>query len=287
MDVTLTEVVLRDGLQDEPVIVSVSDRVALAEALADAGLPELEAASFVSAARVPQMAGAEELLAALPRRPGVRIAALALNRRGAQRAAATRIDRLRMAVSASAVHSTANCGRGTDQALDEVAAAIRELPDSIAVVGCVATAFVCPDDGPLPARRLLSVVRRLHASGVRRIGLADTLGTASTDHVIRSVASVREEFPDLELGLHLHNAHRQALRTIDAAIDLGITRFDSSLGGLGGCPFAPGAHGNVATEEVVAHLHERGLDTGIDPLALAEAGRLLRSVLSCAEPVRA
>ncbi|HCA87183.1 MAG TPA: hydroxymethylglutaryl-CoA lyase [Streptomyces sp.] len=287
MDVTLTEVVLRDGLQDEPVLVPVADRIALAGALADAGLTELEAASFVSTQRVPQMAGAEELLAGLPRRAGVRIAGLALNLRGARRAAATRIDRLHLAVSASAGHSAANAGRGVDRALDEISTAFQELPGTLDVLGCVATAFVCPYDGPLAPVRLLSVVRRLHTAGFRKIGLADTLGTAATGHVVRSVGAVREEFPDLELSLHLHNAHGQALQTVDAALGLGVVRFDSSLGGLGGCPFAPGAHGNLATEEIVAHLHGRGLDTGVDEARLAEAGRLLKSVLARAEPLPA
>ncbi|MFC6063042.1 hydroxymethylglutaryl-CoA lyase [Streptomyces ochraceiscleroticus] len=290
-DVVVTDVVLRDGLQDEPVFVPVPDRVALAGALATAGIPEFEAASFVSARRVPQMAGAEELLAALPRSPEAKVAGLALSptgaRRGAAAYAAGQLDVLRLVVSADPGHSVANSGRGVDQALDEIGETLAVLPPSLTVEAGVSTAFVGLDGGLLPTERLLYVVRRLHDLGARRIGLADTLGTAPTEHVVHCLSTVLETFPDLTVGLHLHNAHGQALRTVDAALGLGVVRFDSALGGLGGCPFAPGAHGNLATEELVAHLHARGLTTGIDETALAEAGSLLSTVLARATAVPA
>lgn len=284
MTVTMTEVVLRDGLQDEPVVVGVADRIAIAEALADSGIRHIEAGSFVNPARVPQMAGAGELAAALPRADEVRYSFLALNGRGVRRAVEAGAGNVLVVASASGGHSRANAGRDVDAAIEDVARAVDENPGTSFIAG-VSTAFVCPFDGDVPADRLVSVAERFAAMGVRRIGLADTLGTATTDHVVRSLAAVRDALPEVELSLHLHNAHGQALRTVDAAIELGVVHFDSATGGYGGCPFAPGAHGNIATEDLVAHLHSRGIPTGIDETALARASELLERALARAVPV--
>jgi len=284
MDVRLTDVVLRDGLQDEDVIVSTQDKRWIAEALVTAGVRELEVASFVSAKKVPQMADAEALLATLPHHRDVRICAIALNPRGAQRAVGTRVDELRLVVSAGAGHSRANAGRDTEQALDEFAAVIPQL-SGVTVTAAVSTAFNCPYDGPVSPHRLLSVVHRFHDAGVRQISLADTLGTATTEQVLRSLDTVRNALPDLQLGLHLHDGHGQALATVDAALRVGVRQFDSALGGLGGCPFAPGAHGNLATEALVAHLHRANIPTGITEAALTEAHHQLRDALQRGQPV--
>lgn len=284
MTVTITEVVLRDGLQDEPVVVGVADRIAIAEALADSGIRHIEAGSFVNPDRVPQMAGAGELAAALPRADEVHYSFLALNGRGVRRAVEAGAENVLVVASASGGHSRANAGRDVDAAIEDVARAVGENPGTSFIAG-VSTAFVCPFDGDVPADRLVSVAERFAAMGVRRIGLADTLGTATTDHVVRSLAAVRDALPEVELSLHLHNAHGQALRTVDAAIDLGVVHFDSAAGGYGGCPFAPGAHGNIATEDLVAHLHSRGIPTGIDETALAHASELLERALARAVPV--
>ncbi len=286
VSVILTDVVLRDGMQDEPYVLSTEDKLAVAEVLVAAGLPELEIVSFVHPKRVPQMADAEKLLAQFPRRPGVRVSAIALNLRGAQRAAATELDELRLVVSASAGHSQANSGRGVDQALDEVAATVSDLPDLL-VVGAVATAFVSQDEGRIPPERLVSMVRRFHAAGIRTVGLADTLGTASPEQVVESVGMVREAMPDLEIALHLHDPYGAVLPTVDAAYDLGIRRFDSALAGFGGCPAIPDPHGNMATESVVHHLHQRGIDTGVDEEALSEAIRPLNAAVARATPLAA
>jgi len=284
MNVRLTDVVLRDGLQDEDVIVSTQDKRRIADALVAAGVRELEVASFVSAKKVPQMADAEALLATLPYHPDVRICAIALNPRGAQRAVGTPVDELRLVVSAGAGHSRANAGRDTEQALDEFAAVIPQL-SGVTVAAAVSTAFNCPYDGPVSPHRLLSVVQRFHDAGVRQISLADTLGTATTEQVLRSLDTVRDALPDLQLGLHLHDGHGQALATVDAALRVGVRQFDSALGGLGGCPFAPGAHGNLATEALVAHLHRANIPTGITETALTEAHHQLREALQRGQPV--
>ncbi|MFJ8820076.1 hydroxymethylglutaryl-CoA lyase [Amycolatopsis thermoflava] len=278
MSVTITDVVLRDGLQDEPAVVPVADRVAIAEALVAAGLRHLEAGSFVNPAKVPQMAGAEDLVAALPHQDSVHYTFLALNARGVRRAVAAGARDVLVVASASSGHSRANAGRDSDAALDDLARAVAEHPGTAFRAG-ISTAFVCPFDGAVTPDRLVAVTRRFTAMGSRRIGLADTLGTATPDQVMTSLAHVRDALPDVELSLHLHNAHGQALSTVDAAIEAGVTRFDSAAGGYGGCPFAPGAHGNIATEDLVAHLHARGIPTGIDEDVLSTAVATVREAL--------
>ncbi len=275
---TITDVVLRDGLQDEPAVVPVADRVAIAEALVAAGLRHLEAGSFVNPAKVPQMAGAEDLVAALPHQDSVHYTFLALNARGVRRAVAAGARDVLVVASASSGHSRANAGRDSDAALDDLARAVAEHPGTAFRAG-ISTAFVCPFDGAVTPDRLVAVTRRFTAMGIRRIGLADTLGTATPDQVMTSLAHVRDALPDVELSLHLHNAHGQALSTVDAAIEAGVTRFDSAAGGYGGCPFAPGAHGNIATEDLVAHLHARGIPTGIDEDVLSTAVATVRDAL--------
>lgn len=277
--VTITDVVLRDGLQDEPVVVPVPDRVTIAKALIAAGLTHIEAASFVNPKRVPQMAGAQELIASLPHRDTIGYSVLALNSRGIQRAVTAGADEITIVASAGSGHSRANAGRDVEQALDDLAEAVASNPHARFTAG-IATAFVCPFDGEVPAARLTEVAGRFARMGIRRIGLADTIGTATPDQVLRSLDTAREALPDVEFGLHLHNAHGQALSTVDAALATGTTRFDSAAGGYGGCPFAPGAHGNIATGDLVAHLHARGIPTGIDEQALTEATALIKEVLS-------
>jgi hydroxymethylglutaryl-CoA lyase len=284
MAVTITEVVLRDGLQDEPVVVPVADRIAIAEAFVAAGLRDVEAGSFVNPKRVPQMAGAEQLFPLLPSPETVRYSALALNARGVARAVAAGVEEITLVASASQGHSRANAGRGVDDALRDVSAAVAANP-AVNFAAGISTAFVCPFDGAIDPAVLLDVARRFADMGISRIGLADTLGTAAPEQVVRSLEVVRAALPGVDFSLHLHNAHGRALDTVDAALELGVTRFDSAAGGYGGCPFAPGAHGNIATEELVAHLHSRGEPTGVDENALAAAVAVVKSALARAEPV--
>ncbi|MGW4123995.1 hydroxymethylglutaryl-CoA lyase [Nocardia sp. NPDC004711] len=285
MSITINDVVLRDGLQDEPVFVEVPDRVRIAEALLDSCLRHLEVASFVNPARVPQMAAAEEFVAALPDRTDARYSAIALNPRGAERAIAAGVRDIVLVVSASEGHSRANAGRDVDVALAEMTTVGAKYPD-IRFAAAVSTAFVCPFDGEVPAERLVRVASALDTIGLTHLTLADTLGIAEPELVARSVAALRDALPDTELGLHLHDAHGRALETVDAALELGVTRFDSATGGYGGCPFAPGAHGNLATETLVAHLENHGITTGIDLDRLHQAADLIRTILVAAKPLQ-
>ncbi|MFF0902946.1 UNVERIFIED_CONTAM: hydroxymethylglutaryl-CoA lyase [Kocuria sp. CPCC 205316] len=276
----ITDVFLRDGLQDEDVVVPTADKLAVAEALVAAGLTRLEVASFVNSKKVPQMADATEVLAGLPHPEPVTYTALALNGRGIARAVEAGATDVQVVASASQAHSSANAGQSIEDALADLAAEVARYPRTHFFAG-ISTAFTCPFEGEIDPAHLLRVVRAFKAMGITDIGLADTLGSSPTHQVIHAVAYVQDAEPELTYSLHLHNAHGQALDTVTAAVErLGITRFDSALGGYGGCPFAPGAHGNIATEQLVAHLHATGHDTGIDEDRLAEAVRLARDVIA-------
>ena len=170
------------------------------------------------------------------------------------------------------------------QAIDELARAIAEHPDTV-FLGAVSTAFVCPFEGTIAAEKVVDIVDRFAAMGVERVGLADTLGIASSEHVAETVSAVQEALPRVTLGLHLHDGEGQALTTVDSALELGTRHFDSAVGGYGGCPFAPGAHGNLATEALVAHLHARGVDTGIDLPDLLKTAGLVRESLRRGGPL--
>lgn len=286
MKIQITDVFLRDGLQDEDVVVATADKVSVAQALVAAGLTRLEVASFVNPKKVPQMSDAADVLAGVPAAPGVTYTSLALNGRGIARAVAAGASDVQVVTSASQAHSSANAGQGIEDALADLAAEVARFPQIHFFAG-ISTAFTCPFEGEINPAHLLRVVQAFKAMGITDIGLADTLGTSPTEQIIASMHHVRETEPGLTYSLHLHNAHGQALATVSAVIEeLGITRFDSALGGYGGCPFAPGAHGNIATEELVAHLHSAGHETGIDEDRLAEAVRLARDVVAHSPAVR-
>ncbi|EMY34862.1 hydroxymethylglutaryl-CoA lyase [Arthrobacter crystallopoietes BAB-32] len=279
MRIQVTDVFLRDGLQDEDRIVSVEDRIAIGEAIAAAGIGRLEVASFVNPARVPQMAGAEHVLAGLQQSTTAELTVLTLNGKGVARALEAGAKNIQIVTSASQAHSTANAGRGIDEAMASLAAEVVKYPGTNFFAG-ISTAFTCPFEGRIDKDHLLKIVRAFKDMGVRDIGLADTLGTTPPEEAMASAKYVMDAEPALTYYLHLHNAHGLALETVDAAIAAGITRFDAALGGFGGCPFAPGAHGNIATEELVRHLHSAGHETGIDEDRLAAAVALARGTLA-------
>ncbi|AUI51627.1 hydroxymethylglutaryl-CoA lyase [Arthrobacter crystallopoietes] len=279
MKVRITDVFLRDGLQDEEVIVSTADKLAVAEALVAAGVDRIEAGSFVNPKKVPQMADAAAVFTWLPAAPGVDYTVLALNGKGVARAAEAGVKNVQVVTSASQAHSSANAGQGIESALASLGEEVARHPEMNFFAG-ISTAFTCPFEGDIDPAHLLRVVRAFKAMGITTVGLADTLGTTPTDRLMASLGYVREHEPELEYYLHLHNAHGQALATVSAAVDAGITNFDSALGGYGGCPFAPGAHGNIDTQELVRHLHASGYETGIDEQLLAEAVRLAREVVA-------
>ena len=280
--VIVTDVVCRDGFQDEARIIATTEKLALIVRLAQAGVRSIEATSFVHPKVVPQMADADVLIAHAPREHDVRYSALLPNLKGAQRAIAAGIDEIHLVVSASDSHNRANLNRTTAESLEqlaEVATYVRREAPAVTLVGTLATAFGCPFEGAVPIERLFWAIERFQAMGMEQIVLADTTGMANPLQVERTLRALRERFGALDLGLHLHNTRGLGLANAFAGLQAGVTRFDASLGGLGGCPFAPGATGNIATEDLVHMLHEMGIETGIDLDALIATARTLPALV--------
>ena len=273
-DVLITDVALRDGLQDEDTVVPTATKLRLARGLLAAGVRSLEIGSFVHPDRVPQMADTDQLLHALGAAfatDGATLHTLVFNDRGARRAVAAGARSVRLVVSAGDGHSHANAGVGTAEAMDRLQSSVAILQaDGIAVEACIATAFVCPFDGDIAPGTVARVATRLAAMGAGVVHLADTVGAAHPSQIGRAVTAVRDACPDLTLGLHLHNTYGMASAAAWTALQLGVRRFDAALGGLGGCPFAPGASGNVGTDDLVHLFHREGIDTGIDSRLLAD-----------------
>jgi hydroxymethylglutaryl-CoA lyase len=216
--------------------------------------------------------------AAAQKAPGVRYSALAPNARGVQRALAHGFTEIEVVVSASDTHNRHNLNRSTVESLDEIAALLPTMGGA-AVEVVVATSFGCPYEGDVPVARVLDIVNRVLADGADRVAFGDTTGMATPRRVTELVSAVRARHPDIALGLHFHNTRGTALANILAALQLGVTEYDASVGGLGGCPYAPGASGNVATEEVVHMLHDMGIETGIDLKALLAAAKLAEEIV--------
>lgn len=266
------EVAPRDGLQIEPVWVPTDEKVALIDQLSGAGFTRIEAGSFVSPKAIPALRDGGEVFARIRRAPGVVYVGLIPNLQGARRALAAGADELNLVLSASEAHNRANMGMAVEQSLAAFAdvAALAATHGRVSLNGTVATAFGCPFQGGIDEERVLSLVERYLALGVTGITLADTTGMANPRQVARLVGKVLRRVPPQALTLHFHNTRGLGLANVLAAYDAGARRFDASLGGLGGCPFAPGASGNICTEDLVNMCHEMGIETGIDlPLLIA------------------
>jgi hydroxymethylglutaryl-CoA lyase len=280
--VTITDVALRDGLQNHAQVVPTDAKMALLDRLLDAGVRSVEVGSFVHPGLLPQMADAEEIFRRLPDTPGADFPALVPNLRGAERAIAAGVRHVRLVLSVSEGHSRSNTNRSVAEGLAETrdAVALLREAEGIRVTAALATAFVCPFDGIVPVSQLESVVGSIVAMGIDEISLADTLGRADPDQFERTVAAMQTAFPDTDFGLHIHNTYGMGMAHVMAGLRLGIRQFDAALGGIGGCPFAPGAAGNIATEDIVFMLQLMGIKTGIDLDKLALAAEHLRTVMA-------
>lgn len=277
-DVTLTEVGLRDGLQSLPQVVPVADKIDMANRMIAAGVRRLEATSFVSPRAVPQLADAEALIAGINRVDGLVLEALVPNQRGGERAAG--VDVWIAFMSASEAHSQANSNCSVGEAFER----IRPLPAMATEVGAsvaagLAVSFDCPFDGPTPVASVVELAKQFESIGVTTLKLGDTIGTASPGRVIALFDALDHAVPEMEIVLHFHNTRGLGLANIMAGLSCGVTRFETALGGLGGCPFAPGATGNVATEDVVHMLHLEEYDTGIDLAAIIALGTTFGALL--------
>lgn len=260
--VTIREVCLRDGLQIETPI-PLSAKLELLEAVVATGVREIEATAFVSPSKVPALADAPELAAELKRFDTVEFSALVASPNGAKRAIAAGLNSIEYVVSAADGHSRANVGRGTAEATAAIADVARIAHDSGATIEVIiATAWDCPFDGPTPPQRVVDVAAAATECGADRVAIADTIGTATPLRVSSLVGRVRPVIGDIPLGAHFHNTRGTGLASAYAAVHAGVTRLDASVGGLGGCPFAPGASGNIATEDLVYLL--RDCEVGVD-----------------------
>jgi isopropylmalate/homocitrate/citramalate synthase len=274
----IREVGPRDGLQNEKQIVPPETRAELVDRLAAAGLRRIEAASFVNPNRVPQMAGAEEVVAALERRDGVVYSGLALNERGYDRLRATGLDEVSFAVAATETFSERNAGASVEAALEDAERIVeRAKGDGLRASVTVSVAFGCPFEGPVDPQRVLAIGERLAATEADELVLADTIGVATPTQVTALVEGfVRLGKP---VGGHFHNTRNTGYANAYAALAAGATALDASVGGLGGCPFAPKATGNVATEDLAYLLEGEGIETGVDLEALIGISEWLEELL--------
>jgi hydroxymethylglutaryl-CoA lyase len=277
--VSIREVGPRDGLQNEDPVPTEA-KVRLLDALSRTGVRRIEAVSFVHPKAIPQMADADEVWAAAAKVPGVRYSALVPNSRGARRALDAGFRELEVVVSASDTHNRHNVNRSTEESLADISALIPLVKSEGATVEViVSTSFGCPYEGDVAPARVADIVDRAVAAGADRIAFGDTTGMATPRRVSDLLDVVRPRHPDVPTLLHFHNTRGTALANIVTALRYGITEYDASVGGLGGCPYAPGATGNVATEEVVHMLHDMGIETGIDLSALIAAARLAEEIV--------
>lgn len=271
--VKVTEVGMRDGFQMESRVLPTETKIAIGRALIAAGVRRLEATSFVSPRVLPQLADAAEVVGAL-KGQGASIAALVPNPRGALRAADAGVDQMVIFVSTSEAHNQANVNAPIARSLDGLRG-VAEVANAheIALHGAVATSFGCPLQGDVDPAEVLRVVERFADFGITDVVFGDTTGMATPPIIERLVRAVRDELPQMSISLHFHNTRGLGLVNVMAGLQLGITRFESSFGGLGGCPFAIGATGNICTEDLVNMLNELEIDTGIDLEAICAVAR--------------
>jgi hydroxymethylglutaryl-CoA lyase len=272
--VTVMDVTPRDGLQNEPNAISTKDKLVLIEKLAEAGIKHIQATSFVHHKWVPQLADAEAVAAQLNRFPEIQFSALIPNMRGYERAVAAGIRHLEFVIAASDTFNRKNLNRSMKESLELLNQVSRRAEqDGVVVRSGLSTCFHCPFEGRISSHALLNAVRAAREQAPWRVALCDTDGMAFPDQVSEALALIHEELkiPPIELALHFHDTYGRALANTRAGLEAGVREFDATAGGLGGCPYSPGASGNVATEDLVSFLDGMGYETGIDMDKLLDA----------------
>jgi len=285
--VTVVEVGPRDGLQNEQGVIPTEAKIAFINMLSAAGFAVIEATSFVSPKAIPQLADASEVMAGITRRPGTRYAVLVPNAKGMERALAANVDEVAVFTGASETfvqHNIRTSIAGSIANFRLVVEMARQA--GIRVRGYISTAFGCPYEGAVAPEAVARVARELVALGVNELSIGDTIGVATPNQVGDVVGALREETSLDRLAMHFHDTRGTALANVLAALELGVTIFDSSSGGLGGCPYAPGASGNLATEDLLYLLHGMGIETGVDLDAVVAASRYLAGVRGMAPASR-
>ncbi|HET8596986.1 MAG TPA: hydroxymethylglutaryl-CoA lyase [Castellaniella sp.] len=272
----IQEVAPRDGFQNEQRFIETDDKIALIDRLSDCGYAKIEATSFTSPRAIPALRDAEEVMARIRRNPAVLYTVLVPNVRGAERAAACDVDEVNLVMSVSETHNRANMRMGREQSFGQLSEIIRTLRGTRTRVNVsLSTAFGCPMEGDIDEAFMFELMDRFAEQGVASLTLCDTTGMAYPTQVGRIADRARQRFGSLELVMHFHNTRGMALANTLASLEAGIDRFDASLGGLGGCPYAPGASGNACTEELVHMLELMGYDTGVSLEGILAAGALL------------
>ena len=274
--VRIVEVGPRDGLQNEKTLVPAADKIALIDRLSATGLRSIEATSFVSPKWVPQLADATEVYTGIAKRPGVRYPVLVPNETGYERARAVGVDEIAVFTAASEAFNLKNINASIVESLQRFAPVIeRAKADGVAVRGYVSTVLGCPYQGEVPVADVVRVAKALHAMGCYEVSLGDTIGIGTPAKAAAMLRAVATEVPMAALAIHFHDTYGQALANIHACLEEGVRVVDAAVSGTGGCPYAKGASGNVASEDVVYMLHGMGIDTGIDLDALSATGRWL------------
>jgi hydroxymethylglutaryl-CoA lyase len=287
MKVTIVEVGPRDGLQNESSTVSTADKVAFVDRLSEASLPVIEVSAFVSPKWVPQMADAAEVCAGITRQPGVRYAALVPNLAGLDRAHAAGISDIAIFAAASETFSLRNINQSIDASLVTYRTVCERAAElGVKVRAYVSTAFGCPFEGHVPPDRVAAVCQALIEMGAFEVSVSDTIGVAHPGQVPIVLGAVIERVPLARVALHFHDTRGTALANVLTALQLGVATFDSSAGGLGGCPYAPGATGNLATEDLIYMLDGLGIETGVDLPALVDASAFIESRIGHRLPSR-
>ena len=278
--VRIVEVGPRDGLQNEKTLVSTADKVELIDRLSATGLLNIEATSFVSPQWVPQLADAAEVFTAIRRRPGIAYPALVPNEKGYDRARAVGVEEVAVFTAASEAFNRKNINASIDESIERFRPVLeRAAADGVKVRGYVSTVLGCPYQGDVPVADVVRVARQLHAMGCYEISLGDTIGVGTPRKAAGMLKAVAAELPMSALAVHFHDTYGQALANILACLDEGVRVVDAAVSGAGGCPYAKGASGNVASEDVVYLLHGQGMRTGVDLEALADTGRWLAARL--------
>jgi len=279
-EVRIVEVGPRDGLQNEKIDIGTANKIALVDRLSATGLRSIEATAFVSPKWVPQMADAAEVLAGISRRPGVSYPVLVPNEQGYERARAAGAGEVAVFTAASEAFNLKNTNAGIDESLQRFAPVLeRARADGVKVRGYVSTVLGCPYQGEVPLADVVRVSRSLHAMGCHEVSLGDTIGVGTPGKARAMLKAVASEVPMRSLAVHFHDTYGQALANVLACLEEGVAVVDSAVSGAGGCPYAKGASGNVASEDVVYMLHGLGIRTGIDLDALADTGRWLAALL--------
>jgi hydroxymethylglutaryl-CoA lyase len=277
--VVLCDVSPRDGLQNECKLIGTADKIALAQRLIDAGMPRIEVTSFVSPKAIPQMADAQEVMLGLQRKPGVELVVLVPNQKGAERALACQPDELNLVMSVTESHSRANLRMSPQESFEKLKEVVTATRDQVKLNVSLSCSFGCPFEGDVANEQVLHWVKAFAEVGVTGMSLCDTTGMAFPSQVRELVGRVHDQSPDIRITLHFHNSRGLGLTNVFEGLRAGVQHYDACTGGIGGCPYAPGASGNACMEDIVHALHCEGIQTGVDLKKLLQVSKDLGELL--------